>query len=622
MPLRVFLFMAVLWTTSGGVLWLTTRAVGLSGWSVVSHLLVLGFVFYLLVLLILGMRALGARSQVGGRERKAGGWYPLAIVWFSILYVLLVAQVLFYLSMQHWGLPMTVQLLLSQVQELPYLLKAISLPMEAFIGLNMLPLSLAGGLARWAAGASLSNSGYVLSGKFVRYLLLGVFITAVITVSFRSARRLAHDRFTFLQEPLTGLFLRSDKHQSTKEMPYGIAHERAAAAYPVRTDTEGPNVIFVICDALRSDRLSLAGYPRPTTPFLDSLFGTTAGSYYDSALFANSSQSFTGISAIMSSREQLTLRSFTLPHALQKSNYRARCILSGDFTNYYNLRYYLFDGVDEYSDGSTYREQPFAGPTSLNDDRILVIERLRHLEPARGDRPEFIYLHYMSVHQSTDAQTAYRLFEPSKFDYLRPDPVAVANSYDNGIHQFDAYLRRSFALLEERGYLENALIVVTSDHGQELLGNGHLGHSQAVTLAQTYIPLLIRWADGRPLPPFRGGAHDQTDIAPTVLDLLGLPLPASWEGSPLTDLNTPSGPIYQQQGAEYGLIQPFGNQTYQLVYETEGNTYRWTDVTDPIKAATIPSPDPATVATWTQQLHAHFRLPLPQNTLAARPSAD
>jgi arylsulfatase A-like enzyme len=91
--------------------------------------------------------------------------------------------------------------------------------------------------------------------------------------------------------------------------------------------------------------------------------------------------------------------------------------------------------------------------------------------------------------------------------------------------------------LDEQGYLENAVVIFTTDHGDCL---GDHGHIQKWTMYDiiTRTPLIV-WAPGR----FQGGRQidalvQQFDIAPVILELAGIPVPDSWETSSLLPILT------------------------------------------------------------------------------------
>jgi len=104
--------------------------------------------------------------------------------------------------------------------------------------------------------------------------------------------------------------------------------------------------------------------------------------------------------------------------------------------------------------------------------------------------------------------------------------------YMANVTMIDDQIGQLLAALERQGYLENAVVIFTSDHGDCL---GDHGHIQKWTMyeAITRTPLIV-WAPGR----FEGGRRldglcQQMDIAPVIMELAGVETPASWEAESL-----------------------------------------------------------------------------------------
>jgi arylsulfatase A-like enzyme len=94
--------------------------------------------------------------------------------------------------------------------------------------------------------------------------------------------------------------------------------------------------------------------------------------------------------------------------------------------------------------------------------------------------------------------------------------------YDGSIRYTDDQLRLLFEELEAAGFLDDALVVVTSDHGEEFGEHGGRGHGRSLHREVLQVPLIV-WAPGL-IPPARlAEPASLLDVAPTVLDLLGLP---------------------------------------------------------------------------------------------------
>jgi membrane-anchored protein YejM (alkaline phosphatase superfamily) len=103
---------------------------------------------------------------------------------------------------------------------------------------------------------------------------------------------------------------------------------------------------------------------------------------------------------------------------------------------------------------------------------------------------------------------------------LDKDMELIRNRYINSCHHLDSQFARVFAYLEQNDLLENTVVVVTGDHGEEFMEKGRWGHNSAFHQEQVRVPLVIR------LPGKGAGETDRMtshlDIAPTLLPLLGV----------------------------------------------------------------------------------------------------
>ncbi len=136
--------------------------------------------------------------------------------------------------------------------------------------------------------------------------------------------------------------------------------------------------------------------------------------------------------------------------------------------------------------------------------------------------------HAMRVHNSeVDHDSVVHLLNPTREQLHRQRAYYLAN-----VTMIDDQVGKLLQTLEDRGYLENAVIIFTSDHGDAL---GDHGHSQKWTMYDiiTRMPLIV-WAPGR----FEGnrkldGLCQLMDIGPTILELAGVTPPASFEAETL-----------------------------------------------------------------------------------------
>jgi glucan phosphoethanolaminetransferase (alkaline phosphatase superfamily) len=306
------------------------------------------------------------------------------------------------------------------------------------------------------------------------------------------------------------------------------------------------------------------GHARENTPFLSRLHREGRLVRFDNA-FSVCTESHCGLLAILAARywhEMSTGRKpFGLADVLSRLGYRTHFLLGGDHTNFYDLRSFYGDSVDEYIDGSS-------ASRYMNDD-AEVIEWLRRLD-VNGAAPRFIYVHLMSTHIVGKRH--------ARFNLWRRQPLAGAgarccsaaqvyqNNYHQGVRQADALIEEMFAILEAKGLLQDVLIAITADHG-EMLGEFGvtLGHGGPPRDPVVRVPLLLYDARGFAYPPRR--LASVIDVAPTLLDRIGAPVPELWSGMPLSRPEQPRF-VFAQTRDEISVIGDFGGELYKYYYRT------------------------------------------------------
>jgi len=535
------------------------------------------------------------------------------LVWYIPTAILLITYAMYYIALSNWGLPMDYKMMWRNLPELPYLIDALPFSSSLIYAGILFPLII---IAVWFMLKSkmLQQEAQKFAQLFFRrnkaprnYLLwlIPAFLTTAVYATPYFQEQI-NGPFRTIDDPILSLFRLKRIQRQHLIQGVGRDHLEAKAQYPKNILTDRPNVIFIICDALRADHLSGYGYPRNTSPFTDSLIASENTFAHD-RYFANTAVSFTGITGTLGSKEEITLNSFMLHEVLKKQGYHTSFLLSGDFISFYNLNEHLGEGIDAYHDGYTYKNDPFSGPTSNANDKVLVVDKINQLENWDGT-PQFFYLHFMSTHQGGMTDEKFEVYSPNQFSMTKRDPAVFNNEYDNRVVQLDHYLQQSIQLLSDKQYLKDAIIVITADHGQALMENGHLWHGVSTDMAETYIPFIVTRTGPKTLPPRKTATiNDQTDAAPTVLDLLGLPKPASWRGTSIFS-DTISGPVYQYESGAYSIISPLANQLLQVTYNKKEPGYQVNDITNPAAPKTITNYQPAKTDSLYHLLIDHFDL--------------
>ncbi len=310
------------------------------------------------------------------------------------------------------------------------------------------------------------------------------------------------------------------------------AGRRPDPGAPLPRATRG--YILISIDTLRADHLGCYGYPRPTSPFLDSLARRAtrfeeAYSQYPSTLVSHMSI-FTSLypreHGVFSPESALSDSIETLPEVFQRHGFRTAGFTEGGFVS---GRYGFRRGFDVFLSRDRVKQRPVAATFGRG------IEFLSGLGPR--DR-FFLFLHTYAVHTPYDAPEEYqRQFWPgdppdgaipatgaeltrqNHTGQRPPQPVIdwLAALYDAGIRQTDDVLRQFFADLEELGLANQVTVVITADHGEELMEHGRFNHTQLYR-ETLRVPLLVLHPDQR-TAVLQGGIVQLIDLAPTLYEL-------------------------------------------------------------------------------------------------------
>ena len=351
------------------------------------------------------------------------------------------------------------------------------------------------------------------------------------TMSWGIASR---DNLLWTYEPVASFF-RPDGYAFEPTARRAAVVERDAvlqAAYPRHIPgAHRKNVVLIIVDSLRADRMQVYGYPRATTPFLSQLVQSGRMNKVVSA-FSTCSESFCGITSTLASREfrDISAPTFQLQDVLRDEGYQTWFLLSGNHTAWNGLQFFYRANDGMLFDGTQTRRY------TMDDDR-LVLEGLERVPPASAGQPAFFYFHLMSPHFLGVQFDQSHVFTRAD-DRVSPglQPFKIANllnkpdRYDDKVLQADGVIHQIFDALTEKHYLDEAVVVVIGDHG-EGLGERHWAHGWDLHNEDIRIPMLIYDEPAAKYPDLSFAA--QVDVAPTILDRLGLPIPTSWEGQSL-----------------------------------------------------------------------------------------
>ena len=353
-----------------------------------------------------------------------------------------------------------------------------------------------------------------------------------------------------------------------------------------------PNVILISVDTLRFDHLGSSGYEYPNSPFLDSL--AAHGVVFEQAL-AQASWTLPSHMSLMTSTyphtHQVENDNRTLPRSLTTLGevFRRGGYATIGFVSwiYVSARYGFGRGFEQYEE-----LVPEPGPDGKRERSVVqagpFVDRVVDWADQLGDRrPYFLFLHLFDPHMSYEPPLEHvRALDPPLTDTragdyqllkryikgLNQQPASVPPAlleqaralYDGEIRYVDEQLKRLFGRLEALGLLENSLVVLTSDHGEEFSEHGSMeGHQWTLYDEVLRVPLLVLLPDRTRAGTRVSELVQLIDVAPTLLEATGLARPRTFEGQSLWSLLLGASRGRPGSGLAYAAIQRF-NQKYSL----------------------------------------------------------
>ncbi len=320
-----------------------------------------------------------------------------------------------------------------------------------------------------------------------------------------------------------------------------------------------PDILFVLIDSLKASHVGCYGYARDTTPNIDRFVREERCVRFETVIPGGSwtmpavMTLFTALPAdghrrvlpgLPHSREAVTLA-----EALRAAGYATVGVTANAMTN---RRFGYGKGFDVWDDYSA------TLPPDANVERIasgyakggaltrMGLGRLRRRDPKK---PLFLFLFYMDPHWDFwppppyDMKFAAPGGGPIRNAWALPAAKATpdirrrtVDAYDGEIAYCDFAVSNLLAAVAATPRGNDTLVVIAGDHGESFWERGFSGHGNDLHDGELKVPLILRVPKGCGLKAVGGVVKGQVgglDVAPTVLDLVGVPVPDSWEGRSL-----------------------------------------------------------------------------------------
>lgn len=312
-----------------------------------------------------------------------------------------------------------------------------------------------------------------------------------------------------------------------------------------------PDILLIVVDTLRADRLSIYGYDRPTSPELERHLGDadryaraySAASFTSGSVVSMLSGLRPGAHGIRDFYVQVPDEILLLPEWLSDRGYQTAAIVSNSVLTDEAIglaaRFDYFDDFVQEREANDAFFERRARATTDAGLKWLGTER----DPTR---PHFLWLHYMDPHgpydPPPDARADFERASPMGPVPVRPgtytwlpgveDVGEYLDRYDEEIAYADQELGRFLDAYDEAGLLDDAIVIFTSDHGETLLEDEpFFEHSPKIGPEVLRVPLLVR----RPghVGAERGEPVSLIDLVPTLLAWTATPGASDVQGVPL-----------------------------------------------------------------------------------------
>jgi len=284
-----------------------------------------------------------------------------------------------------------------------------------------------------------------------------------------------------------------------------------------------PSVILISVDTLRADHLSCYGYRRASTPHIDAMarggtLFTQVNSQVPLTLPSHVSlltSRYPFANGVQDNAVALEPDAVTLATVLKSRRYRTGAFVGGFVLD---RRFGLNRGFDEYDSPFDLHKQPGKDPSEIKRLGEDVASSAEKWLAENSSSSFFLFLHLYDLH------TPYEL----------PQDKKGASGYDAELGYVDDVLGQFWDFLEQRHLFSNTLVVFVSDHGESLGEHGESTHGYFVYQSTLHVPLIFDWpAQSHAFPVRIDEPASLLDVAPTILQYLGVPEPAQFQGRSL-----------------------------------------------------------------------------------------
>lgn len=396
--------------------------------------------------------------------------------------------------------------------------------------------------------------------------------------------------------------------------------------------TKLPNIVYIVVDTLRADALSCYGNKKITTPAMDAL--ASDGILFENA-YSSSNWTIPGTTSILTAQDPLSLgmmhfssvmpeKAILAGEALKEKGYMTAAIIGNVLVSeqigfnqgfeYYdldgNIFYDYFSGIMLFNSALRFIKHwktisnefipvlDFSSPyfishemNSYRDANEITSNAVKLIEKLSSSS-FFLYLHYFDPHAPYFKHPIGNLlnleadFTKGKFTVENKDELI--DLYLSEVEYADKYIGYLINDLKNKGLYDNTIIILTADHGEQLLGHGHYGHQISLYNEELRVPLIIKGIENNRGVKF-SSPTPTIDILPTVFDMLKINPPESFQGKSLTSFINKTADKTRNDYVSGVMLNSGDTKDPKFIYALIKDNYKYIissriDVENPIKA--------------------------------------
>lgn len=345
---------------------------------------------------------------------------------------------------------------------------------------------------------------------------------------------------------------RLDREQKANEAKTDA--DKAAQNLPPKPEGPYTNVLLITIDTTRTDHMSCYGAARETTPNIDAV--AKEGMLFENA-FTQRNSTWPALATIMTSL-------YPIQHRVRSNGLKiGNEVLT--IAEYLSQHDYLCAAVYANATAQNWEGFQFRFPCDVDPvDQRATHSAVKWITQYR-DYKFFVWLHYLAPHADYTPPQEFRKFVDAnysgpvdgsketvtnltlkRFDVTDADIKHVLDLYDGELLYVDNEVKKVIDTLKEFGLYDKTLVMISADHGEELYAHhGYFGHGASVYDNVLHVPLIARLPGVVPAGKREGTLVQHLTIAPTICEVVGLPIPQVFEGKSLV-------PLFKGEKIDYG----------------------------------------------------------------------